>query len=99
MPLSVRVDPPITTRDDMATTKKAVKFYADPEIEKHLETIPPQLRTNWINTVLGAAIEGDKKKAVKNSELQQLRTWLKKQENSPPLYGAMAELLDDYSAS
>jgi hypothetical protein len=82
----------------MATTKKCVRFYADPEIEKHLETIPPQLRTNWINTVLAAAIEGGKKKAEKQSELGQLKVWLKKQKDKPPLYGALAQLLEDYTA-
>jgi len=76
----------------MATTKKAVKFYADPVVEAHLETIDTQLRTNWINSVLLAAIENQEP----TSELAQLNAWLKKQKNSP-LYEALSEMLDDYA--
>jgi len=79
----------------MATTKKAVKFYADPAVEAHLDTIDTQLRTNWINSVLLAAIENQQPA----SELAGLSAWLKKKKNAPPLYEAVAEMLDEYAAA
>ena len=85
----------------MATTKKAVKFYADPAVEAHLESIPTQLRTNWINTALTAAIKREKS-APKSagSELSDLHKWLQEQAiDAPPLYEALADMLHDYLSS
>jgi len=78
----------------MATNKKAVKFYASAVVEQHLDTIPTQLRTNWINSALTAAIEA---RADEQSELSKLRVWLQNnQESSPRLYAAIADMLVEY---
>lgn len=75
----------------MATTKKAVRFYAEPEVEAHLNSIPAQLRSNWINKVLVAAIEAEESDS--SSELEDLAAWLKSQKKAPPLYAALADAL------
>jgi hypothetical protein len=54
------------------------------------------LRTNWINSILVAAIE--QKAAANQGELAGLRDWLKTQDDAPKLYGVMADMLTDYLA-
>ncbi len=80
----------------MATTKKAVKFYADPSVEAHLETVPAQLRSNWINRVLAAAISREREQASK-SELSDLRDWLQQQADRRDCK-LLAGILGDYLA-
>ncbi len=45
----------------MATTKHRQSFYAEPEVEKYLRTIPAQLRSNWINEAIKQVIAGNAK--------------------------------------
>lgn len=79
----------------MATTKKCVKFYAEPDIEKHLDTIPAQARSIWINQVLAEAIARQAQPQAKG-ELIQLRDWLGAQPKPQPLQTALAELLTEF---
>lgn len=81
----------------MTTTKKAIKFYAAPEVEQHLDTMPSQTRTAWINKVLAEAVAKEQKRK-RESEIEQLRNWLQSQEKAPPLYEAVADMLDAYLA-
>jgi hypothetical protein len=76
----------------MATTKKCVKFYAEADIEAFLENIPAQTKSTWLNNAVRAAIE----KEQGASELRSLKKFLTSKKNAPPLYLALADLLDDF---
>ena len=80
----------------MATTKKAIRFYATPAVEAHLDSLPAQTRTVWINQVLERAIN-ELRPGAKGSELNALAAWLKSQDDAPEFYGAIAEMLDDFN--
>ena len=79
----------------MATTKKCVKFYADQDIEEFLESIPPQTKSTGLNNAVRAAMEAQEGR--ERSELAELRGWLQDQKKAPPLYAALADMLELFS--
>lgn len=80
----------------MATTKKCVKFYAEADIEAFLENIPAQTKSTWLNNAVRAAMEKEQGASASASELKSLKKFLTSKKNAPPLYLALADLLDDF---
>lgn len=79
----------------MATTKKCIKFYADQDIEEFLESIPAQTKSTWLNAAVRAAMEAQAGR--EHSELSELKSWLQDQKKAPPLYAALADMLELFS--
>ncbi|MBX9937636.1 MAG: hypothetical protein K2Y32_00195 [Candidatus Obscuribacterales bacterium] len=81
----------------MATTKKCIKFYAEADVEAFIDAIPASTRSTWLNQLVRAAME--EKESGAPSELSKLKDFLRAKKKAPPLYSALADLLDDFSVS
>ncbi|MBX9724793.1 MAG: hypothetical protein K2X81_25535 [Candidatus Obscuribacterales bacterium] len=78
----------------MATTKSRQTFYAVPAVEEKLSSIPPQLKSYWINKTLSEAI--DHQSRGTKSELSEWCDWLKKQDGASKTYDVIAEVIEAF---